>query len=263
VCGEDWCILIDAPQYFDEADELKEAALKDTGGDVKLAVITHGHLDHTATLQAFPGITVIATSAAREYMLGKGQHELDKMKQDDEELRNIRLIIPSVTFVSEGAVYDDVGRNLRCIPAPGHSNDSQIVFLESERIIFSGDTLSSVVPPFFPDGNSMQLQQSITELVNLNAQILVPGHGPLMHGEEIAHEAGKAVQYLENLRHQVREGVDNGESVETLQEKIEWDSCTDKPAPPEEYMKYHQENIANMAKEITEELRALEAAWHV
>lgn len=265
LCGKKSCVLIDAPQYFDEAEELKAFAERETPGGVRMGVITHGHLDHIATLQAFYHIVVVSNSAAREYMLGKGQEELNRMKQDDKELWKIHQVVPSVTFSGEGSVFDDLGRTLRCIPSPGHSRDSQVIYLEDECVAFGGDTLSAVVPPYFPDGNSMALQESITRLANLGADILIPGHGPILYGDDIGREAGEAVKYLENLRHVVREAIGQGKKSEDLQREVTWEQCSDKPVPPEDMLKYHRENVSNIAGEITSEIQPTEVggAWHV
>lgn len=250
VRGSRWCVLIDAPQYFDEAEELSAFAKDLTSDGVKVAIITHGHLDHTATLQVFHDALIAGTAASRQYMQQKGQDELERLSRDDDELKSVHLVLPSITFSSETAVYDDTGRCFRCIPSPGHSDDSLVVFLEDDKILFSGDSLSPIVPPYFPDSTSIKLEETLVKIRSLNADIIVPGHGRVISGLEVVREVSSAIKYLENLRTETLQRIIYGVSPDDAQNQIAWSDCSDKDAPPEEYLKYHRENIAKMAAEV-------------
>lgn len=66
---------------------------------------------------------------------------------------------------------------------PGHSPGSVSYYLESERMLFSGDVLfkNSVGRTDLPGGNEAQLMKSIHQhLINLPADTIVfSGHGPV------------------------------------------------------------------------------------
>jgi len=72
------------------------------------------------------------------------------------------------------------------IHTPGHTPGSICLYDEKRKDLFSGDT----VFPFgsfgrydFPEGDGMQLKQSIQKLVKLDIENLYPGHESIIEGE--------------------------------------------------------------------------------
>lgn len=253
VCGRDVCVLIDSPRHFAEADELVDAASSRCMRGVTTAIITHGHLDQVATLQAFPLAAVVGTEAAREYMAGEGQRRLERLRVGDLELERVVQVMPTVALSSEATVYLDDGRSLRCMPLPGHSADSMLVLLEPEHILFAGDALGSLYPPHFADGSSLQLQQSISRITEIRPTLLVPAHGPVLGEEQVLVEAEASIQYLSAVRRLVRDGVRSGARLDELRQRIRWEDCSQKPRPPAHLLALHEENVMCAAAEVSPE----------
>ena len=67
------------------------------------------------------------------------------------------------------------------IPAPGHSPGSVLVYLPSESLLFSGDTLfrGGVGRTDLPGGNTVQLKESLkmTAAAFDESVKILPGHG--------------------------------------------------------------------------------------
>jgi cyclase len=82
-------------------------------------------------------------------------------------------------------VYQDVlefigsKRRARLIALSGHTASDAILYLPDEQVLFLGDLLFVQAHPYFADGNPEQLRQTFAIIKDLNADVLVPGHGPL------------------------------------------------------------------------------------
>ena len=73
------------------------------------------------------------------------------------------------------------GTEIKMIPAPGHSPGSVLVYLPSESLLFSGDTLfrGGVGRTDLPGGNTVQLKESLkmTAAAFDESVKILPGHG--------------------------------------------------------------------------------------
>ena len=160
----------------DEAGRIMEE-VKREGLDIKVIVLTHGHLDHTAALKEVKEATGASIAIHKDEVkilnnkfvstfLGMRHHtppKADRLLEDED-------------VISVG------GLDFRVIHTPGHTPGG--ICLLGEGVLFSGDTLffSSVGRSDIPTsgGSHHQLIQSIKEkLLTLDDDIKVyPGHGP-------------------------------------------------------------------------------------
>ena len=97
---------------------------------------------------------------------------------------------------------------LRVIHTPGHSGDCVCFLHEREGVLFAGDTIlgsgTSVISP--NEGDVGDYLDSLERLKQLNAQLIAPGHGPMLHDprakidEYIAHRAQREQQIIAQLQ---------------------------------------------------------------
>lgn len=89
---------------------------------------------------------------------------------------------PLGDFVADGDVIDFCGISIRVLHTPGHTPGGVCFYIESEKLLFSGDSLfnCSIGRTDFPGGNHRSLIESLTEKVlTLPPETVVyPGHGP-------------------------------------------------------------------------------------
>ncbi|MBN2589086.1 MAG: MBL fold metallo-hydrolase [Sedimentisphaerales bacterium] len=176
------CVLIDTG--LDDTDIVR--IFEEKQFTPLVLVITHGHFDHIAGLNAmrekFPDMKV--------YM-----HKLDAAALEDP---NVSLACltgdtftsrPADLLVKEGDFIEQAGVKLQVIDTPGHTPGGISLYSPEDGVVFSGDALfaESVGRTDFPGGNSSQLIQSVKEkLLTLPEETKVyPGHGPTT---TIAHE---------------------------------------------------------------------------
>ena len=85
---------------------------------------------------------------------------------------------------------------VKTIETPGHSPGGVCYYLESEKVLFSGDTLffESYGRTDFPGGDFHLLQESFRKLAELPDDTkVIPGHGP---ATTIGHEKANNPMFL-------------------------------------------------------------------
>lgn len=149
--------------------------VKDLGLDIKLIVLTHGHIDHTGAVKEVKKTTgaevAIHTDDAKslqEQLLGK----LFGLSYPPPP--------PPDWLLKDGDSIDIGDLHFLVVHTPGHSLGG--ICLLEERVVFSGDTLFNygIGRTDMPGGSYSQLMNSIhTKLMVLPDNTTVyPGHGP-------------------------------------------------------------------------------------
>lgn len=147
------------------------------GGCVpKLILLTHGHSDHIYESPYF----------REKYGAEVCLHEKDIPCLADDSFSNPsgapfekRTYICDRTF-NGGETLDFGKYRFSVIKTPGHTEGSVCYYCESEKTLFSGDTLfyRSIGRTDFPLGDPDMMKSSLAELMKLPVNTLVePGHG--------------------------------------------------------------------------------------
>jgi glyoxylase-like metal-dependent hydrolase (beta-lactamase superfamily II) len=177
--GEE-CIVVDPgmPNVSEQLDEkLREFDLKPVA-----ILVTHGHLDHTFSVQPLCDgyqIPAMIHSDDRELFLNPERaHGAEFISQ----LSGIDWLEPKeVVELNDGQEFEIVGLNLKAIHAPGHTKGSTMFLINNEALL-SGDVLfaGSIGRTDLPGGSWDSMQRSLREKVlPLSDELQVlPGHGP-------------------------------------------------------------------------------------
>jgi cyclase len=192
-----------------------------TDKPVSFLLNTHFHNDHNlgnqAYMDAFPALTIVAHvetkrdmdmfgpgSAAREERgIASLQQMLDTGKLKDgrdlkaeektevknalahrlpvmEELRKIKFQSATLTFDHDFSV--DLGNREVQIKFLGKGNTAgdAVAYLPNEKIVVAGDLVVHPIPYIY-DGYPVEWVQTLQSLAQLDADTIVPGHGPVLH----------------------------------------------------------------------------------
>lgn len=160
----------------DAADILE--AVKRLGLTVKYIVNTHGHFDHVganAAVQEATGAQLLIHEGDAP-MLSRAAHWATQYGLSVQDS-------PAPTsFLADGMQIRVGELTLAVLHTPGHSPGGCSIYLESERTVFTGDTLfaDGVGRTDLPGGSHQTLISSIREkLFTLPGDTVVwPGHGP-------------------------------------------------------------------------------------
>lgn len=79
---------------------------------------------------------------------------------------------------------------------PGHSDGDAIVFVSGERVIYAGDILFVGATPVMWSGPVERLVAALKLLLTLEADVIVPGHGPLATRSDVQ----SAIDYWDFLQ---------------------------------------------------------------
>ena len=114
------------------------------------------------------------------------------------DFRGIELLLPQETFSGELAMT--VGdRELHLIEVgPAHTRGDTLVYAPGERILFSGDILFSGAHPIAWAGPVSNWIAACERILAMDAQVIVPGHGPVA-GPEAVRELKAYFEYLYEL----------------------------------------------------------------
>lgn len=142
-------------------------------------ILTHGHADHiggvTGIRDRYPQ-TRIYVHRADVPMLTDKQENLSILTGADVEVHR-----PDVQL-KDGDIVNEAGIKPAVIHTPGHTPGGISLYIQTEGIVFSGDTLfaDSVGRTDIPGGSMPQLMESIREklFVLPDETVVYPGHGP-------------------------------------------------------------------------------------
>lgn len=138
-------------------------------------LLTHGHFDHVMAAQELAeifGIQIYAHEAEKETLEQPRMNVSGMIGRKDSYHADV--------FVKDGEELELAGMKIKVFHTPGHTPGGCCYYLESEKVLFSGDTLfcQSVGRTDFPGGSMAQIVRSIKEkLMTLPDDVKVyPGH---------------------------------------------------------------------------------------
>lgn len=179
--GGELGVLID-PGHLRFADSLlaRLAAEGISTDQIRLVIVTHSHPDHMEAIPHFSdlGIQVAMHPAARDYVRELGTAIYSWMGS---KLPAVDGVIP----LEEGQV-ELLNGLLTVYHTPGHEPGSICVYWPEKRALATGDLVfsGSIGRTDFPGGNHARLMAEVERMGKLDTEYFLPGHGPVLIGEE-------------------------------------------------------------------------------
>jgi glyoxylase-like metal-dependent hydrolase (beta-lactamase superfamily II) len=198
VRGEDGLILVDPGINGSELDELADD-LDRLGLPVVAGFSTHPHWDHLLWHPRFGDVPRYATAAGAEFAR---QTREQQQAGAAEEGSGVPLdLVALVTPLPAGGG-----------PVPGeliehhaHAVGHAAVLLADRGVLLAGDMLSDILIPLFDPRQEDQVGAYETALERLDAaagdvDVVVPGHGAVAEGPEVAARLAADRAYIDALR---------------------------------------------------------------
>jgi hydroxyacylglutathione hydrolase len=191
------CVVID-PGMPDVSHQLTEIVEKHNLKPVAV-IATHGHLDHTFSIQAIADGYGIASYIHSEDRAFLAHPEKLHGPEFTATLSGMNFSEPQeVRELHHGDRVDLVGLTFTAIHAPGHTRGS-LMFNVSDEVIISGDVLfaGSIGRTDLPTGSAKDMEETLRKkVVPLSDHLRVlPGHGP----ETTMAQEKKTNPYLKSL----------------------------------------------------------------
>ena len=196
-------------------------------------IVSHYHADHIYGLQVFKneGAKIVAPKGAMEY-LGEPKNEvlLEDRRFSLEPWVNetTKLVIPDI-IVEKPMTFNhgDITFVIDVLGA-AHSDGDLTLYVEQERVLFSGDIIFEGRVPFLGDANTKTWLDTLINMETSKVAALIPGHGPA------AKEPDKAItatrRYLEKVRGVMGKAVENMDDFAETYDKTDWSEFKKLPA---------------------------------
>ena len=135
------------------------------------------------------------------------------------EQLKVRRTYPTLTYTDRMSLHHG-GREFQFISVTGDAAGTTVLYLPKEKILITGDTVSYPVPYFTPPLS--EHAKSIRRLAELDADIIVPGHGPAFRDKTyMLLEA----ELFEDVIRQTRAALRGGAvSIDDVQARVKLDA---------------------------------------
>jgi glyoxylase-like metal-dependent hydrolase (beta-lactamase superfamily II) len=151
---------------------------------------------------------------------------------EDYNFDGIELVLPTTLFDARYELNLD-GKQVHLIyVGPCHQVGDTIIHLPEERVVFAGDVLFRQCTPMGWTGSYDKWFQCLDLLIELDPEVIVPGHGPLCGIEGAMEMKG----YLQYVRDESRTCFDAGLTSLDAAKKIEFGPYGEWRAPARLYM---------------------------
>lgn len=193
---------------------LRELAKVSKNADLYFTT-THFHPEHVTGAQAFPANTRIIRSEVQEEELKQKQPEFIRnfSKRTPEIkalLQDVKPRTPDILFDRE-LKLDLGGVTARVfLVGPGHTRGDTAIYVEEDKVLFTGDVVVNRFFPIFPDqdASGKNWLAILTRFEALQPRTVVPGHGEVGDAELITAQES----YLKALRSRTAELKAQGKS---------------------------------------------------
>lgn len=169
-----------------------------------------GHAALGNSYWAEQGVEIIAHSEAAHELEEYGAQILaGMMRYNRDKGEGTEIALPSTTFDDEYIIEKGDFRIEARYLGPAHSPGDIVVWLPNQSLVISGDmAFHERMLPIFEDTITADwLESWDTEFEALEATYVIPGHG---HPTNMDQVRKYTKGYLEYLRGQIREHIDNG-----------------------------------------------------
>lgn len=167
------CLLIDPG-----GDNISEVVsyIKENKLNLLAILVTHGHFDHILSINELLDNFDVPIYIGKE----------DKEKLYDPSISLARIFNGTEYMINKDAKIVELNDNdvifddITVLHTPGHTSGSVCYYIESDKIIFTGDTLFKMAygRVDFPTGDGYKMRDSLNRLLKLDSDIIVyPGHG--------------------------------------------------------------------------------------
>ncbi len=253
ILGERRALSVDAGTHADEGAAMARF-VADRGYDVDRFALTHGHSDHVLGSSAFAACDVYAHALTPPAMERGIPGWAGRQDVSEHECR-AALAWPTVTFTDELSV--DLGEvTVRMLRTPGHSEDGVSMWIPSRRALVAGDAVPTCIVPAIGDGDSRVLQATLYRLMAMEIDVLISGHGPVLHGVTRTREwLGWLAAYLAGIRTAVTVLAHAGAAVEDIAEQIAFEDHARNHLPADMHgmPRRHRATVDAIVREVVRE----------
>jgi glyoxylase-like metal-dependent hydrolase (beta-lactamase superfamily II) len=227
VVTDDRVVVFDALGSPALAEELVAEIRKVTPLPVRQVIVSHYHADHIYGLQVFKalGAEVIAFAGGRDYLnsdtarLRLEASRVDLFPWIDEKTR----LVPADRWLDHDETLLLGGTEFRIIHVgPAHTPEDAAVYLPQRKVLLAGDLVFRGRIPFVGQADSGGWIKALDRLLGYDADVIVPGHGPVSGKNEARADLQLTRDYLVFLRQAMGDAARNLDPFEEAYARTDW-----------------------------------------
>ncbi len=217
VVTKEGVVMIDTPQIPTDAIKWRDEIAKH--GQVCYLINTEPHGDHFSGNYFFEG-TLVAHEGVREVILASSVEQLrERLKQIAPDslplLEGYIYRLPTITLSQRLTLYLG-GHTFQLINLPGHTPYQVAVYIPEERVVFTSDNIFYKVQAFLHQALPYEWLDSLKRLQELEADVLVPGHGEVCDRSYIPEMSARIQAWIDVVTAAINQGM----SLEEAQDKL-------------------------------------------
>jgi glyoxylase-like metal-dependent hydrolase (beta-lactamase superfamily II) len=224
VIGDDGVMVIDAQATPAMAEDVIRRVRTVTDKPIKYVVLSHYHAVRVLGASAYKAREIIASQATYEMIKERGKEDMaSEIGRFPRLFRGAEAIPgltwPTMTFDRELTLWMG-SLEVRLIHVgAGHTRGDTIVWLPSQKVLFSGDLVEFNAGIYTGDAHLQEWPESLEQLRALRPDKLVPGRGPALM---TAADSVKAIEFTQNfvraLYASAKDGVSAGKNLKQVYE---------------------------------------------
>ncbi len=192
IIGDDSVMIIDATATPVAARDVIRKVRELTDKPIKYVVLTHYHAVRVLGASGYKdeGLEqIIASQNTYDLIVERGQQDMDseitrfpRLFQAVESIPG--LTWPTLTFSDSMTLMMGDLKVEISHPGRGHTKGDTIVWVESEKVLFSGDLVEFEAACYTGDAYLTHWPTTLDRLAEIGAEKLVPGRGPALETPE-------------------------------------------------------------------------------
>ncbi len=225
VVTDDEVVVVDALGSPALAEELLAEIRRVTPLPVRHVIVTHYHADHVYGLQVFQarGAKVIAHTRGQAYLNSDtARLRLEASREELFPWIDEKTLLVGADRWLDGPVTLTLGGTRFEIShaGPAHTPEDLVVWLPDARVLLAGDIVFRGRIPFVGLADSGAWVQALDRLLAYDAQLIVPGHGPV--STSARDDLQLTRDYLVYLRTAMGEAARELEPFEEAYARTDW-----------------------------------------
>ena len=205
-------VLVDS-KFEREHDDINGKIKSLTNQPLKYVILTHNHGDHSAGAAKFEaeGAQVIISTRDRENLAKTPNQKW----------------LPALTYSGASTLFMG-GKEIDLRQMRGHTSGDTVVYFPAERVVCAGDLVTlpwddiPLIVNYGDGGNWTDWDHSIQELLKMDWDVLIPGHGPAIDKQQLTNLHNRMVRVIDRFRALLREGKNQQQITETLVKESNW-----------------------------------------
>lgn len=216
-------------------------------------IMSHYHADHIYGLQVFKeqGAKIIAPIGVMDYLASASASErLEERQFSLEPWVNEKTYIVTPDVIIDKTMtfkHGDMTFTLDVLGA-AHSDGDLTLYVEPDRVLFSGDIIFEGRVPYLGDANTKKWLDTLIKMEVGKIAALIPGHGPAAKNPNQAISATR--NYLAKVRSVMADAVQNLDDFAETYDKTDWSEFEKLPAFAEANRRNAYQVFLSMEEEL-------------